>query len=86
MLRDGGRRSVIVCGDFNCPPSAWEDSGLLEPLDFSVIIAGNQDTCTTSTGSSLLDYILCDRNVANLIVDLELEACVDWAPHAAVKF
>ena len=55
LLRDGGRRSVIVCGDFTCDPTVWEESGLFEPLGFSVVTAGPEHTCKTSSGSSLLD-------------------------------
>lgn len=76
--------SYAVTSTAPLPPGKTQ--GSLSHLGFSVIIAGNESTCKTSSDSSLLDSILCDRDITNLIGDLELETSVDWAPHSAVKF
>lgn len=67
VVRDGGRRKIIIAGDFNCPPEAWRASGLLELLGLTIITAGDVGTCKTSSGSSLLDYVVCDVDIAPLI-------------------
>ena len=63
-LTDGGRRKLLVVGDINMSPDVLNQSGILELLGLMIITAGDVNTCKTSSGSSLLDYILCDPDLA----------------------
>ena len=66
-------------------PDVLNQSGILELLGLMIITAGDVNTCKTSSGSSLLDYILCDPDLAPLIGDLSLEVG-PWSPHSSVRF
>ena len=72
-LTDGGRRKLVAVGDWNMHPELLMQSGLLDTMGLRVVTAGNDNTCKTSSGSSLLDYIVCDSDVAHLIDDVMLE-------------
>ena len=61
--------------------------GYLDLLGLTIITAdGGTATCKHSHGSSLLDYIICDVDVACLIGNVELDSVTPWAPHSALKF
>ena len=84
-LTDGGRRKLIAVGDWNMDPDLLTQSGILNQMGLRVVTAGSENTCKTSTGSSLLDYIVCDLDVANLIGDISLEVG-RWNPHSCIRF
>ena len=54
-LTDGGRRKLIAVGDWNMHPDILNQSGMLELLGLTIVTAGSDNTCKTSSGSSLLD-------------------------------
>ena len=68
-LTDGGRRRLIIVGDWNMGPELLTQSGLLDMMGLRIVTVGCEHTCKTSTGSSLLDYIICDSEIAHLISD-----------------
>ena len=84
-LTDGGRRKLVAVGDFNMDPSSITQSGILDSMGLRVVTAGSENTCKTASGSSLLDYIICDMDIAHLIGDLSLEIG-PWNPHSSLRF
>ena len=66
-------------------PDILNQSGMLELLGLTIVTAGSDNTCKTSTGSPLLDYIVCDVDVAPLLGDLSLEVG-PWGPHSSIRF
>ena len=84
MLRDGGHRSLIACGDFNVTPAEWEDSGYLEVLESQIVTAGNFETCRV--GNAIIDYFLVSTNIVRLILNVKLQTAVPWYPHCGISF
>ena len=62
-LTDQNRRQVVILGDFNIPPKALRETGLLEQFGLTVVTAGQENTCRASTGSSQIDYLICTMQV-----------------------
>ena len=85
-LRDGGKRKIVVMGDFNCTPHQWAVSGFASLLNVLPITAGQHGTCRIATGSSQLDYLLIDEQLAPLIGDVSLVSSVPWSPHTGFRF
>ena len=85
-MRDGGRRKIICSGDWSVTPAQLHESGLLHTMGLTIITAGIEATCHHSHGSSLLDYIICDEDIACLIGNVSLEPVKVWGPHVALKF
>lgn len=75
----------VLSGDFNCSPEVWRTPGLLEFFGLIVLTVGGEHTCKTSSGSSLLDYIVCDTDIAPFIGNVSPEPMVTWGPHSALK-
>ena len=67
QLRDGGRKHLIIVGDFNIPPEDWYTSGWLELLGVEVVTAGKDGTCRTTNGTPLIDYLLVSYDIVQLI-------------------
>ena len=65
-LTDGGRRKLVAVGDFNMDPNSFTQSGILDSMGLRVVTAGSDDTCKTASGSSLLDYIICDIDICDM--------------------
>ena len=86
QIRDRGKRKLIVAADFNMTPQRMQESGLLEEAGLTIITAGDDSTCKTSTGWSQIDYLLVDTNIVSLISEVKLVMDKPWNTHAGIEF
>ena len=84
-LRDGGRAHLIVLGDFNVSANEWHESGFLDILNCTVQTAGEEGTCKSASGYSLIDYALIDNDILNLVESLVQVGEVPWKPHVGLR-
>ena len=85
-LRDGGRKHLIVMGDFNIHPDEWCSSGWLELLGIEVVTAGTEGTCRTVNGNTLIDYLLISIDIVKLIFNIRIIYAVPHWPHYGIAF
>lgn len=57
-------------GGLNVTACVMHESGFATLLDITLIVAGDIGACRTSSGTSLLDYVLVDNALAGLIPDM----------------
>lgn len=83
-LRGGGHNHLIVLGDFNVKPAEWHCTHYLNLLNCSIVTAGDEGTCKTRSGYSLIDYALVDNDIRGLVESFEQVGEVPWKPHVGL--
>ena len=79
----GGQLPFIALGDFNDPVEVLSSSGWLQALKARTLVPDGP-TCSSGSGAQL-DYGLVSEVLHPLVLKLEIDWAVPFAPHAALR-
>ena len=89
QITDGGRKNIVVAGDFNMQPKEMEETGITAAMGLDIIHTPYANgTCRLPTGSAdrILDYVLCTKSLTPIIGECKIHHDVPWWPHYGISF
>ena len=60
-LSDGGKRMVIIAGDFNMEPEEWDDYAILDAFGLGIVTVGSDGACKNEQGEKAIGLWIGER-------------------------